>query len=255
MLRSSSPKKLIAFTFLLVMLVTAAAYPIFAQDNSEEDTRPTGSYTIQQGDVLDVLAQRWDVSLQAIMQANDLSPTDLLHAGDVIIIPADAPAYGVYPARPDDSSSGRGGAVIGDIYVVQPRDTLDTIAQRLDVSAVAIQQANEITNSRGLTPGTVLVIPADAPGYGLYPALRTDPSQSVTSAAQLGQGGGGVGPNQYVIQRNDTMDVIAANHNVQTQCLIDANNLENPKFIYPGQVLDIDRTCPPYDGFDFPGND
>ncbi len=241
---------------MLVLAMTAGA-----QDDSGDDaggeTRPT-SYTIQRGDTLDTIGQRYDVSVVAMQQANDLRPSAILRPGDTIVIPRDAPPYGTYPAIPERGvASESGGGAGGEIYVVQPRDTLDTIGQRLDVSSVSIQVANNITNSRALLPGMTLVIPADAPPYGVYPALSTNPGDSVAS---LGQGGGATGGpidiegDFYVIQPNDTLDRVAALHNVQMRCLADFNGIGNPRYVYPGDVIRIDRSCPAYDGYDFVGD-
>jgi LysM repeat protein len=111
----------------------------------------------------------------------------------------------------------------------------------LDVSLISLQKANEVTNSFKLYPGTTLVIPEGAPPYGVYPALENPASEDST----LGQGGGG---NVYVVQIADTLDTIAAENNLQIQCLVDVNQLEKPGLIRPGQMLVLDATCPPYEG-------
>ncbi len=244
---------------VVIVLLSVAILPAAAQDDAEDTAddggRPaSGVYELQRGDVLDVLAQRWDVSLEAIMQTNGFDSTTILSIGDRITVPPDAPPYGEYPAIVDDDTRGRGGGsgVSGDVYVVQPRDTLDFIGQRLDVSVVAIQQANLITNTTSLMPGMSLIIPDDAASYGMYPALQRDPEQSVDSS--LGQGGGVVGEDQYVVQSNDTLDGIAAKHNVDTQCLAEFNSIDDARYVYPGDVIDINRTCPAYMGFDFVGD-
>jgi LysM repeat protein len=130
--------------------------------------------------------------------------------------------------------------------VIQPNDTLDTIGQRLNVSVVAIMKANNITNSRRIYAGDVIVIPEDSPAYGEFPPLENAGSSDST----LGQGGGA---NTTVVQPNQTLDGIAADFNVKTSCLAEANELTNPSKIFPGQMIVIDTTCPPYDGFDVVG--
>lgn len=223
---------------LLLVLITLVSLV------SAQEAGCPATYTVRYGDTLDVLAQRCNVSLEALKQANNYTKLTILYAGDTLVIPADAPPYGQFPAvRSSDSTAGQGGGLSGSEYIVQPRDTLDTIARRLDVSVVSVQKANGITNGRRLLPGTVLVIPADAPPYGQFPALQN----ANVSDSTLGQGGGA---NEHIVQRNQTLDGIAARYNVKTSCLAQANQLAKPSLLYPGQVLVIDTTCPPYDGYD-----
>lgn len=237
---------------LLIVISGLFGALAMAQEGGEEGNRPPGgSYTIQYGDTLDVLGQEWNVSVEALKQANGITNLTILQPGDVIVIPAEAPPYGQVPARPlEDSTQGQGGggSVSGSDYVVQRNDTPDTIAQRFDVSVVSLIKANNITNTKRIFPGDVLVIPDDAPPYGEFPPLDNPASEDST----LGAGGGG---NVHIVQPRETLDGIAADNNVQTQCLADANNLEYPGRIYPGQQIVIDTTCPPYDGFDVVGQD
>src|SRR5262245_17871620 len=58
----------------------------------------------------------------------------------------------------------------------------------------------------------------------------------------------------YTVQAGDTLDGIAAFYDVQTDCLAKSNNLAKPSEIKPGDVINIDMSCPTYDGFDFVTN-
>jgi len=55
----------------------------------------------------------------------------------------------------------------------------------------------------------------------------------------------------YAVQPRDTLDQIAASFDVQTSCLAASNNLANPNEIRPGDIINIDLSCPRYDGVDF----
>ena len=238
------------FVALLVLAILTSLALAQGESDIDEASRPLGgTYTIEVGDILDVLGQRWDVSVVALKQANDIGPFTILRPGDKIIVPVDAPHYGEYPpifnTATQDTSLGRGGG--GSSYVVQIADTLDQIGQRLDVSVAAMQQANDITNPRKLMAGTILLIPLNAPAYGLFPA-RTD----TTGDSGPGSGGGASGPT-HVVQRNQTLDGIAADYNVQVNCLAEANGLTNPRKLFVGDVIVIDDSCPAYDGYDFVG--
>jgi LysM repeat protein len=47
------------------------------------------TYSVQAGDTLSAIAQEHDVSLEALTTANDLADPDVLHIGQVLIIPRD----------------------------------------------------------------------------------------------------------------------------------------------------------------------
>jgi N-acetylmuramoyl-L-alanine amidase len=58
----------------------------------------------------------------------------------------------------------------------------------------------------------------------------------------------------YTVQARDTLDQIAANYDVQTSCLAESNEIPVPGEIKPGDILNIDFSCPRYDGLDFVAN-
>jgi LysM repeat protein len=58
----------------------------------------------------------------------------------------------------------------------------------------------------------------------------------------------------YTVQQGDTLDGIAAFYDVQTQCLATSNNIAKPAELKIGQVINIDTSCPRYDGLDFVTN-
>jgi LysM repeat protein len=243
---------------IIITLVTSIALAQDDEETPENIGQTGGTYILQPGDTLDVLGQRWNVSVVTLKQANDITDSLALRPGMTITIPPNSPPYGTYPpmqtASGDPPDAG-GFGVSGETYVMQPGDVLDLIAQERNVSVVSIMMANGITNTKMLMPGTLIVIPDDAPPYGVFPATDQGGTAATTTTTDTdGQGGGGGGGDTYIVQPNDTLDGIAADHNVQTRCLAEANALENPKFIYPGQTIQIDRSCPPYDGYDIVGN-
>lgn len=117
------------------------------------------------GDTLDTIGQTLDVSVVALQQANEIAPGAFLRVGQELVIPADAPAYGLFPALTPIAGGQGGGGAAGDVYVVQPRDTLDVIGARLNVQVACVAQANELANINRIFPGQSLLIPASCPEY------------------------------------------------------------------------------------------
>lgn len=181
-------------------------------------------YIVRYGDTLDTIAQELDVSVVSIRIANNIIRVKDIVPGQILVIPADAPAYGVYPAfdAPDFT---------GEIYVVQATDTLESIAEDFDVSVLALILNNEIDNEADIFPGRNLLIPESAPAFG-------------DDTAILGQGGGGV--QEHIVQPGDTLDTIASAYNRNLNCIAEANELELPVMLQPGARIVIDQACGRY---------
>lgn len=116
-------------------------------------------YTVQPGDTLFFIGQRFGVSVNAMIAANPQIPDpNLIFPGQVVCVPT-APAPPVPPPPPPFCS--------GFLYTVQPGDTLFFIAQRFGVSLQALIAANpQITNPSLIFPGQVICIPSVPPVPG-----------------------------------------------------------------------------------------
>jgi LysM repeat protein len=101
------------------------------------------NYTVMHGDWVYNIARKFNVSPNAIVEANNLYPPYSLHAGQILIIPAGGTPPG-------------GG---GNVYVVQPGDTLYSIARKYGKSVAAIADANHLVNIHFIFVGQRLVIP------------------------------------------------------------------------------------------------
>lgn len=101
--------------------------------------------------------------------------------------------------------------VSGDLYQVQRGDTLYSISRKLGVSVADLRRANSLT-TYNLTPGQLLTIPT------------TSSDNPVT--------------NTYIVQRGDSLWLIANKNNVTVDELKKANNLTGNTLTI-GQVLVI----------------
>jgi LysM repeat protein len=201
------------------------------------------TYVVQPGDTLDTIGQELDVSVIELLQVNNLRRGRDLTAGYTLVIPADPAPYGQYPALDAEVNADlmermERGELRGNTVVVQPGDTLDTIAQVNNVSVEALRIANDIDSGKDLRPGRLLLIPSDVPVYGRAASLD-EPAGGVIAEGDV-----------YVLQPGDTLDHIAAGFNVDTLCLLERNEITVPKLVRAGQLIGIPADCPPYSGFD-----
>lgn len=104
-----------------------------------------------------------------------------------------------------------------DTYVVQPGDTLQSIAAKYNSTWEAIAARNGIINANTIYRGQVLYIPR--PGTNVNNTVRT-----------------------YTVQRGDTLRDIALRYNTTVEGLVQTNNITNSSVIYPGQVLTLPAT-------------
>ncbi|MGQ9599023.1 MAG: LysM peptidoglycan-binding domain-containing protein [Anaerolineae bacterium] len=104
---------------------------------------PCGSYYIvRPGDTLYSIARRYGTTIWAIMIANGLRNPNYIWVGQRLLIPCGgAPPSGVI------------------IYIVQPGDTLYSIARRYGTCVQAIVLANRLPNPNYIWVGQRLIIP------------------------------------------------------------------------------------------------
>lgn len=102
-----------------------------------------------------------------------------------------------------------------EIYVIQPGDTLFTIARRFNTTVEAIQTLNQLQNPGQLVAGQTILVPTAS-----------------------------VEPLRYTVARGDTLYFIAQAFNTTVTAIAQANNIANPNQIQVGTVLTIPGWSP-----------
>jgi murein DD-endopeptidase MepM/ murein hydrolase activator NlpD len=126
----------------------------------------TTDYTVQPGDTLAMIARRFGAASQDVARLNHLANPSLIYVGQKLLIPSVSPT--VSPGDPPLAEGSLSALRLGDgqVYLVQPMDTLARIAARYDVSVWALAQANQIVNPSVIYVGQRLLIPLSAPDGG-----------------------------------------------------------------------------------------
>jgi len=117
------------------------------------------SYVVQAGDNLTKIAKRFNVTVAAIVKANNLSSANAIRIGQTLIIPDGAP------------SAPRG----EQTYTVQRGDSLTRIAAKFKIMVKALKAANNL-KSDTLQIGQTLIIPGS-------PVAAPAPSTTATPIA------------------------------------------------------------------------
>jgi murein DD-endopeptidase MepM/ murein hydrolase activator NlpD len=151
-------------------------------------------------DTLEVLAQRYHVTPAEILAANGYKGPRVLSPGQQLIIPhataaAAAPAAVAPANRPAAVASGATG-----VHVVNPGDTLMSIAHRNHVPVSELAKANNLDASAKLRLGTKLTVPAakTASAAPAAPAPVAAPQPAVAATPAVGTRVAAAAPQQSV---------------------------------------------------------
>jgi murein DD-endopeptidase MepM/ murein hydrolase activator NlpD len=142
---------------------TVAPRSVAASHGAGQGTGQGGTTIIVgTSDTLDTLSRRYNVSSTAILQANGYKGPRTLSPGQQLIIPhptavAAAPAVASAPAAP--ASRAVAMAAAPTVHVVNPGDTLLSIARRNHVPLTELARANHLEPSAKIRLGMKLSVP------------------------------------------------------------------------------------------------
>lgn len=128
---------------------SAGSSPVTTGDDAPI-AQSNGDYIVQPGDTTYGISQKFGVSSTALADANNLINPAAIYAGQRLRIPgaATASAAGYTPAEAATS------------HIVQPGETLTSIAARYGTTSWVLAQVNNLSNPSLLFSGQTLTIPA-----------------------------------------------------------------------------------------------
>jgi LysM repeat protein len=135
---------------LIVMIQDRQQAPFPTAPAAPRDYVCTEMYTIQAGDTLYSISQRYNVPVSLLMQANNIANPYCLKIGQSICIPRN----GIAPNAT---------ACSGFFHTIAPGDTPYLLAQRYGVSLQSILDANPSMNPHNLMVGAQICIPGTRP--------------------------------------------------------------------------------------------
>lgn len=94
-------------------------------------------YSVEQGDTLKSIAQKFDITLDALLWANELSINSKIKIGEELVIPP----------------------VSGVIHIVKKGDTLSEIAKTYKAKSDEIADFNELSDESDIYIGDILIVP------------------------------------------------------------------------------------------------
>ena len=123
-------------------------------------------YTVKRGDTLGKIAKEHGVSVADLVESNNISNPNLIHIGQVLVIPGEE-------GEPDV------------VHVVRRGDTLGKIAAKYGSTVSALSDANGISNPNLITIGQNIVISGSTRSGGSGRTSGGSRSPSVASSMLL----------------------------------------------------------------------
>ncbi|MEP7113488.1 MAG: LysM peptidoglycan-binding domain-containing protein [Ilumatobacteraceae bacterium] len=185
-------------------------------------TASAATYTVAAGDSWFGVATASRVSTAALLTANDVVASAVLHPGDVLCLPTGVTS--------PPSTSSQGGCA--SKYIVVSGDSWFAISRAAGVSLNGLLEANDATATTVLRPGALVCLPV---GTAQVATAQVATAQAATAQACVAKRAVEAGESWYAISRSTGVPIDA---------LVAANNANRSSAIYPGQSL-----CLPEVGF------
>lgn len=183
---------------LVLGLLMLVSFPLANAQEGDSGGAGITIHVVQRNETLSEIAQLYGTTIEALTALNSLADPDRLQAGQRLLIPS--------------SSLGTGGLIT--THLVEPGETLFTIARRYNSTPASLSQINSITNTKSLYVGQNIQVTQGANG-------RLPPS--VTS--------------MYIARAGDTLLRVAVRYRIPLVKLAEANQLDIASPLQAGQII------------------
>jgi len=118
-----------------------------------------GTYTVVRGDTLSAIAARFNTTVAALAQLNNILNPNLIYAGQVVRVPGTALPVPTQPAPAPTQPPTLPEPIRPATHVVQPGENLYRIALRYGLTVDQVARYNGIYNTNLIFAGQVLRLP------------------------------------------------------------------------------------------------
>ncbi|MCL4531906.1 MAG: LysM peptidoglycan-binding domain-containing protein, partial [Actinobacteria bacterium] len=167
------------------------------------------TYTVQAGDTLVAIAQKFQITPETILWANDLGNGELIRAGQQLTI---LPVSGV-------------------LHRVVKGDTVESIAEAHVADVQVILAANQLRMDEPLEEGREIIVPGGVMRTTEFMPGPPGPPSSEDLASAV----------KYTVKAGDNLGSIADSFGVLPSAIQSANGLTDPDTLQAGQELTIPR--------------
>lgn len=180
------------------------------------------AYTVQPGDTLAAIAKAHSVDVAALIRVNDLSDANIIHAGQKLTLPP-----GARLVDGEAAASGPAAMAIPDqptqVYVVQPGDSLTSIAVKFKTTPARLAELNQRSTSTAANVGEPLRVP-EVKGVAFEASLGND--IPVPGSYTV-----------HVLQAGESVAAVAQAYNTSLRRTLELNKISDPAALKPGARL------------------
>lgn len=184
-------------------------------------TAANGYYTVKAGDTLYGISRKFGMSLSQLVSVNGISASSLIVPGQTLRVAGGATTSTVVKTNATSSRTSGG-------YLVQPGDTLYSIARRSGMSLNSLLTLNGLSQSSVIYPGQSLTISQSDSRVATKFSYTAKPLASGVSTSGT-----------YTVQAGDTLYGIARRSGMSLNTLLSLNGLSQSSVIRPGQTLKL----------------
>lgn len=183
----------------------------------------TGYYTVQSGDTLSGIANRFSTTVNHLASLNDISNPNRIYVGQRLLVRQQTSSQTNTNNTNTSSNTTNTSSSVTGTYTVQSGDTLSGIANKFGTNYESLANLNNISNPNRIYVGQVLKLSANS-------NTASSAHQATTNATPAGS---------YSVKAGDSLSAIAARYGMSYETLARLNNISNPNRIYVGQVLKL----------------
>ena len=185
-------------------------------------TAANGYYTVKAGDTLYGISRKFGMSLSQLVSVNGISASSLIVPGQILRVAGGETTSTVVKTTATTSRTSGGN------YLVQPGDTLYSIARRSGMSLNSLLTLNGLSQSSVIYPGQSLTISQSDSRVATKSSYTAKPLASGVSTSGT-----------YTVQAGDTLYGIARRSGMSLNTLLSLNGLSQSSVIRPGQTLKL----------------
>ncbi|MDO4903217.1 MAG: LysM peptidoglycan-binding domain-containing protein [Limosilactobacillus sp.] len=178
----------------------------------------TNYYTVQGGDTLSGIANRFSTTVNTLASLNSIQNVNQIYVGQRLLVRQASSQTSTNTTTATTNSSSQ------STYTVKSGDTLSGIAGQFGMNYSQLAQLNNISNPNRIYVGQVLQLKSGST------TVSTNTASQSTSSTSAGS---------YTVKSGDTLSGIAAKFGMSYSQVAQLNNISNPNRIYVGQVLKL----------------
>ena len=229
-----------------------------AVDSPDDDAKPVAKktrtviYTVKPGNSLDRIARRYGVTVDAIVEANDLKANAALYVNRKLKIPV--PVAEETPAKTEKAGSQGASAKSTAakktakpapfvLYKVKSGETLDTIAKKNGTTLAVLLKMNDMKMTSPLLAGKKIKVPAaaveEASEEAAAETKKETPAKKKGAVEKAAKTPAKEAVASYTVKKGETLEIIAKKNGTTIAALLKLNNMKAKAPLLAGKKIKV----------------